>query len=41
VLHVEIPIRTVFESPTVSTLTRRWNEMATSSRIPLRRMSER
>ncbi len=40
-LGVEIPIRTLFTSPTVAELAVRWSEMSTPSRKPLRRMIER
>jgi len=40
-LGVEIPIRTLFTSPTVAELALRWSEMSTPSRKPLRRMIER
>ncbi|MEU5980078.1 amino acid adenylation domain-containing protein [Streptomyces sp. NPDC047315] len=38
---VEIPIRTVFTSPTVAELALRWADLLTPSRKPLRRMIER
>ncbi|MDT0611484.1 non-ribosomal peptide synthetase [Streptomyces lancefieldiae] len=40
-MGVEIPMRILFTAPTVAELTTRWNEMSTSTRKPLRRMTER
>ncbi|MFS8103330.1 amino acid adenylation domain-containing protein [Lentzea alba] len=40
-LGVEIPIRTIFAAPTVAEIARRWNDLSTSVRKPLRRMTER
>jgi len=40
-MGVEIPIRTIFAAPTVAELARRWNDLSTSVRKPLRRMTER
>ncbi|MFH8347402.1 amino acid adenylation domain-containing protein [Streptomyces sp. NPDC018045] len=39
-LGVEVPIRLVFESPTVAGLTAKWTDMAASRRPRLRRMTE-
>ncbi|MFK4122966.1 amino acid adenylation domain-containing protein [Streptomyces longwoodensis] len=40
-MGVEIPMSILFTAPTVAGLTARWDEMATSTRMPLRRMTER
>jgi amino acid adenylation domain-containing protein/non-ribosomal peptide synthase protein (TIGR01720 family) len=40
-LGVEIPMRTLFATPTVAELVARWNEIPASTRKPLRRMTER
>ncbi len=40
-MGVEIPMRVLFTAPTVAELTDRWHEMSASTRMPLRRMTER
>ncbi|MEV5504850.1 phosphopantetheine-binding protein, partial [Nonomuraea fuscirosea] len=40
-LRLEVPIRMLFESPSVAQLARRRQELSTSVRAPLRRMTER
>jgi acyl carrier protein len=40
-MGVDIPMSILFTAPTVAELTARWGEMATSTRKPLRRMTER
>ncbi|MET8845034.1 amino acid adenylation domain-containing protein [Streptomyces rubiginosohelvolus] len=40
-MGVDIPMHLLFTAPTVAELTARWDEMAASTRKPLRRMTER